>query len=453
RYLYNDTGATLVAPRLLARGLRPTLDFGYIYGLLPLELNRWDPLGRWSIWVCVVGLALGLARFVSTAKVGPVGVVLILLATPDLLQSFGIALVQAVEPVLLVHALACQAKGRRPEALAIATVLLFVKPSMAYVYGFLIIISQAFDRPPRWRRALWPSLVAGGALTAWLGWRFGPGPLVTTLWPGAGMEVYRENHYGFFFGEGRSFWWIPNGTLRDYLRYEVGAWIAGTAVLTAGGAASLDRLIRSKDGSTVDEVVVTCAIMHLSFVTFFYGQRLSWVYYYVVLICGLAAMTGPGRGRWRSVAVGVVALLTLVGSKAKVEETVRLWREVVPAGQVGLAGVMATPGELAEWLKVKELAAERGPAALLARTEGAAALEPRLFLDPETLYLVPGHPTPSEIQRKADQIARANTVVRVRPKGDTTRGGFERWPEIAEALKPFLTVWEGEFYEVAQRLD
>src|SRR5262245_9217042 len=40
RFLYNDSGAELTVPKLLARGLRPTVDFGYIYGLLPLLVGK-----------------------------------------------------------------------------------------------------------------------------------------------------------------------------------------------------------------------------------------------------------------------------------------------------------------------------------------------------------------------------------------------------------------------------
>lgn len=461
RYLYNDAGASLVAPGLLARGLRPTLDFGYLYGLLPLELTNLRLPGRanpWPLpiltWLSLLGLAVGLARFVPAAEVGPIGVVFILLAIPDLLQTFEISTVQTLEPVLLVHALAFQVRGHRGAALALTTADLFVKPAMAYVQGFLLVVSATVANPRGFWRALWPSAIVGGLLASWLGWRFGFVPLSNTLWPGAGMEVYRQNHYGFFFGEGRAFWLIPGGTPRDYLRYEVGAWLAGSALLAAGGAGSLSRLIRRESHARIDEIVLTCALMHFSFVFFFYGQRLSWKYYYVVLVCGLAAMSGKARPRWRRWGVGLVALLTLIGSKAKFEETARLWRVVGPADQsAGNLGPRASPIELAEWAKVKEFAAERGPAAFLARTEGGAALEPRLFLAPETLFLVPGHPTPPEIHRKAQQIARAMTLVRVRPKGDSSRGGFERWPEIANALKHFQTIWEGEFYEVARRMD
>src|SRR5437588_9120859 len=40
RFAFHDSGADLTIASLTARGLRPGVDFGYIYGLLPLLVNR-----------------------------------------------------------------------------------------------------------------------------------------------------------------------------------------------------------------------------------------------------------------------------------------------------------------------------------------------------------------------------------------------------------------------------
>jgi hypothetical protein len=461
RFLYNDSGAELTVPALLARGLRPTVDFGYIYGLLPLLTGRvWyallggpSPSGfRLAALACALLTAWGLARLLAALRVGPVGVALVVLAMPDLLQSSTIVLVHALEPALLVHALAFQARGRRDRALALATADLFVKPAMAGLYGLLLLTAVALDRADRARpaRVLAPTVVTGAALAAALAAVYGLVPLAHTLVPGGGLEVYRQNGYGFFRGAGRAFWLLPGGTLRDYLRYEVGAWLTGSAVLTAGGLAALLNLARHR-GDRAEEVVATCAALHAGFVTLFFGNRVSWAYYYVILVAGLAAMAARPRPwwGWRALAVGLVAALTLVGGKVKFETTARLWRADTPSA--GTFGLWASPAESEEWLTVLALCRTHGPAALLARVEGGAVLAPSVFEPPETAYLVPGHPVPSEITRKARQIDRAATVVRVRPRGDPARGGYERWPEIAAALEGFETVWEGDLFEVARR--
>src|SRR5262249_42727889 len=150
------------------------------------------------------------------------------------------------EPALLVHALALQARGRRGAALALATAGGFVKPSMPYLYGFVLLVSVvAADRARAWK-TLVPAALTGPALASLLGTVYGLGPLFHTLLPGAGLEVYRQNGYGFFRGAGRSFWLIPGGGPRDYLRYEVGSWLAGTLVLALGGLAAAARMVRGR---------------------------------------------------------------------------------------------------------------------------------------------------------------------------------------------------------------
>lgn len=481
RYLYNDSGADLTVPALVARGLRPTIDFGYIYGLFPLAVEGvvQGVLGanptalRVAAVACHLLLAWGLARYVRVARVGAVGIALIVLAMPDLLQSSTVVLVHALEPAILVHALAFQARGRRDLALALVTADLFVKPSMAYLYGLALVVAILTDQSERERlaRTLAPALATAVALALGLGLLYGARPLFNTLIPGSGLEVYRQNHYGFFRGEGRAFWLLPGGTLRDYLRYEVGAWLAGTAVLLLGGLAALVRRLRHAGGgvgpgATVDEVVATCAGLHAGFVCLFFGNRVSWIYYYAVLVAGLAAMDARGMetGRrwrdrlgtspWRTAAVALVALLTLVGGKVKFETTARLWRTDTPIGAT--FALWASPAERDEWLTVLkmcllEAARGEGKPVLLARVEGAAVLVPSAFAAPQTAYLVPGHPTESELARKAEQIARAPLVVRVRPRTDPSRGGYERWPALARELEHFTTFWEGDLFEIARR--
>src|SRR5438132_11417630 len=39
-FAFFDQGAELTIHGLMARGLRPTVDFGYIYGLLPLAIGE-----------------------------------------------------------------------------------------------------------------------------------------------------------------------------------------------------------------------------------------------------------------------------------------------------------------------------------------------------------------------------------------------------------------------------
>src|ERR1700712_2870455 len=81
-FAFFDGGAELTAHALMARGLRPTIDFGYIYGLVPLLLGEaW--YGLFGLRPCAFAaisllgdmlMAWGLARAVGALRVGSAGV-------------------------------------------------------------------------------------------------------------------------------------------------------------------------------------------------------------------------------------------------------------------------------------------------------------------------------------------------------------------------------------------
>ena len=279
RFAYGDSGTDLTIQNLLARGLSPTVDFGYIYGLLPLFINKFwqglfgaNPLAcRAAALVCNLATAWGMARFATTMRVGKAGVALILFAMPDILVTSTFVLVHVLEQALLINALAFQAKGKRSVSLALATACLFVKPSMAYLHGLMLLITIATVEPLQWRRLLAPAVITGLVLGALLAAVYGISPLLTTLTPGAGIEVYRQSKHGFFRGVGKEFWSIPGGGLRDYFRYEVGSWLVGTLVLLGGSLLSLGRVIR-RSATRNDEMVLTCGIEHVAFILLFFGN-------------------------------------------------------------------------------------------------------------------------------------------------------------------------------------
>ena len=318
RFAYCDSGTDLTIQALLARGYRPTVDFGYIYGLLPLLINKlWQGvLGaspgacRAAALVCNLATALAMGRLAAQMRVGRSGVALILFAMPDILLTSTFVLVHVLEQALLINALAFQSRGRRDLSLALATACLFVKPSMAYLYGLIVLVAIVTTERRNWMRLLAPAAITGVVLGALLGAIFGIGPLLTTLTPGAGIEVYRQSNHGFFRGVGREFWYIPGGGLRDYFRYEVGSWMVGTFLLFTGAVLALARWAR-RNASCNDEIVLTCAIQHAAFILIFFGNRWTWVYYYATMILGLAAIAG--RGRRHGAIIGLLALLVQIG--------------------------------------------------------------------------------------------------------------------------------------------
>ena len=253
RFAIFDSGGELAIQDLIRRGFKPAVDFGYLYGLLPLLLSRlWYGLAgltpgayRVQVLVCMIVSAWGLARFAVYRRVGPVGVLLIVAAVPDLMLVTYVSLVQVLEQALLINALAEQARGRRATAFALLTACTFVKPSLAFVQGLAVVIAivAAHRRSDRfaWAREIRPALITWAVLAAILSVSFGPVPLVKTYLPLTGMAVYRLGNFGFFGGIGRDFWLLPHAGLRDYFRYEVGFWMLGTAVLIGAALVGLRR--------------------------------------------------------------------------------------------------------------------------------------------------------------------------------------------------------------------
>jgi hypothetical protein len=460
RFAILDSGGELVIQDLMRRGERPTIDFGYLYGLLPLLVGRlWYRLAggltpdafRMEVMACAVLSAWGMARFAASRRVGPAGVVLIALAIPDLLRVTFIGFVQSLEQALLIHALAEQARGRRGTSLALLTACCFVKPSLAFVQGLAVLIAlvAACRRADRaaWVRALRPAFATAAALAALLTAAFGLKPLMTTLLPQTGLEVYRLGGYGFFRGIGRDFWILPHAGWRDYFRYEVGFWMLATLWLTWGGLAGILRLTRTRstrdeDETLADEVCATCAVVHLGFVLFLFGHRGTWFYSWPMLILGLATLAR--RGPWHRSALWVLALLLLVNDRSKAADLLRRWRTETP--NVTTLNLWADPREQAEWARALEWTRGRQPV-LLAMCEGGALLIPG-FAPPTVGYLAPGNALPAEARRKAAQLAAATMVISAFPPDWP---GFAFWPEIQAALEGCELIVEGEYLRVYRR--
>ena len=131
-------------------------------------------------------IAWGLARCAWALRSGPVGIALFVVTMLlSVLYSY-INLAHALEAILICHALAEHASGRRPRALALLTAALFMKPVMAYLYGLLLIILIARSaRLPGLVRSLVPAAITGillfVALAAW----FGFSPAIQSLLPTA----------------------------------------------------------------------------------------------------------------------------------------------------------------------------------------------------------------------------------------------------------------------------
>ena len=439
-FAFMDQGANLAVQTLLDRGLVPTVDFGYIYGLLALLIGRF--------WFSLVGLnpyayaaamlivdiliAWGLARCLSAMKAGPAAIVLVVVALPWAALSSYINLAHAVEATLICHAIAEHLLGRRSRALALLTACIFVKPAMAYLYGLLLVLLLLRDvRTTGVRNFFWalaPSSAVGIVLVMLCGYWFGVKPLMNSLLPLAGAANYRDMHYGFFFGIGRQFWLPDHVWPSYYLLTPAGHYLAGTVILLGAAIAALMREAYGRSDATnyTDEVIACCGIMQLAFLTGFYGGFASWTYYYYILIIGLAAIAT--RGSRSAALIFLIAIAAVIGDKYPSSWIKSHWTTTRPTA--GMAGLWTSEDQREDWQQLLK-ATNGGRISMLSTNgEGLTAIMPG-FAPAETMFLYPGIPLPAELNRKLAQVASAKFVL---VRDNTNQPFLDLWPEFRAAL-------------------
>jgi hypothetical protein len=462
---FGDRGDFLSISYLVAHGSRPGVDFGYHWGLVPIMLAQaWfalfgaTPQANEAIMViCAIVVAVAMARMAAALRLGPLGIILLIVALPFAFPTF--TLTYALEAALLSNALAEQAAQRRSTALALTTATCFVKPAMAYVYGFVlvvIVVRDACRSGPdassidwrRFSRAITPAAITACALAFILAAVFGPSVLATTLLPEAGMSAYRYQGMGFFHGAGREFWYQPRLGLPFYLLTVAGWWIVGTLWLLASGLRASWRLIvgsrmLSAWSSAADEIVLTCATLHVAFITVFFGTQVSWRYYCYILVVGVAATSIRDLAAARI--VSLLSCLALFGHVSHFAELKTQWRTMTPSPVT--AGMWAAPEEVHEWEQVGR--AIDGHRALLLTAMGCGPVLSTRFEQPFANHFTPGEVMPDQLARLMRQIDGAQRIVVV------VSSGFGNmllwWPEIQQALDGHEMLWKGKSFAVYGR--
>ena len=455
-----DWGANLTLHHLISHGYRPTIDFGYLYGLLSVFAGQvWLGLlgntpGAYEAWVIVCNLliAVALARIAARVRFGPFGIAIMVVGMGYGVQETYPNFADALEALLICTALAEQICGNRPKALIFSSAAVLAKPSMGYFCSLLLLIliaielrNRSSDRISAWIHALAPAAIVFGSLAIILTLNFGFGPLIHTLLPLTGMRVYRNRHFGFFTGTGSRFWRQPIGSWFYYFRTVAGFWIFETVYLIAAAIVALRRRLKGSFTEFLarDELIITCALLHVAFVTFFFGNRESWVYYSYLPLIGVAAAVDIGPAYRRvAAAIVMVGVISWINPGLFFEE---LWATNIRSAAT--AGLWASPGKTREWVRVLDFA--RGRRAVLLDSRGAADFLFPQFGKPTSLYLVPGLTLPAEMQRRLEQVKAADLVVV--PLSKPPCFGIPRVPQVRIALKGFVPVWRGKFFEVFQR--
>ena len=458
-YIYFDSGWALSTDELLSEGLIPTQDFAYFYGLLVLVVDRaWfalfgaTPAAQAGLsLLCTAASTHAVIRFARAMRLGRAGRSLLLAASPlAIMPSFFPTPAHALEHALLINAIASQAAGRRAGALVLATTALFVKPTMAAIYGpILIVIILCGPRPtPSVRlsrlRDLAPATVALVAIAGLLAARFGIEPLIATLIPLDGMRLYAAHDYGFFFGAGRHFWLPEPLTWWYYPFMPAGFWLIGTAILAIGAA----TVARRGHGPNAG-VTLTCIALHFAFIFFLFGNDMSWKYYPYLLVFGLCGIVdGSGTGAKRPLAVGL-AIAAIMGQSRFALVCLAMMLQAAlsptPVRSPATAGLLASVEDQRSWGHVRQVAATQR-VMLLSPVGAGHILMPEVD-SPRAWFLLHPIAKPAEVASVNGQIHAADWLVI--PTGPGER--LDNWPEFGEALGCFRIVEIHPTFVLAKR--
>jgi hypothetical protein len=471
-FAFGDRGSWLVVQYLTAHGYRPTIDFGYPYGLLPIMVGR--------IWFGLFGLtpvsfnlamttggvvmAWGMARFAGAMRLGRAGQLLMMVALPIAIQSSLPSLSHLLEAVMLCLALAEHSRGNRSAALALTVAACFAKAALGYLYGFLLVTlvvadcwgdgrhDYSSDLPPRvksridWialRRALAPAAITAALLLTITGMVYGPRPLTASLLPLSGMKIYRTLHFGFFTPWSRTFW-DPRGVpTANYFASVAPFWMGATIWLAlAGGWAGWRLSLPDQSNRTRNEIILCCAILQTLFVLRFFGPPLSWTYYPYILVMGTAASSGLNRPS--GMVVLTLTLVAFIAAIVSISMAAAEWKISSPSPTA--ADLWADAGESAEWANVMRLIA--GHRTVAVGVAGGASILFADFEKPIGAYLVRDEATPVEVERTIERIQAADFVVR--PASESIGDPISFWPELTSTLNHLQVVWKGQVYQVCR---
>jgi hypothetical protein len=459
-YGFGDGGLNLTVQYLLGLGLRPGSDFGWNYGLLALLVGRfWFALlGATPIAVTVLALTCRLvivwsiARIAARYSLGLPALAFIAVALPyvaGVLPAMSIA--HHLEAALLSIGLAEHASGRRDSALALATTACFARPALGYVYGLLLLLFILADLYLRNRldageivRSLLPAAVTGLLLISILAQVYGARSVAVTIFPLNGMAAYRACNFGFF-AQGRYFWHPPGANWRWYVGNTAGVWLLGSIWLLGNAVFSGWRMFSTREASTQDEMILTCGLLHVAFVTLMFGPSGSWMYYTLVWLIGIGS-TGGRKTSLAAYALTILTFATLLSYRASLPATISFWRNSTYGPDT--AGLWASAEERSEWDQAERIAQGRRAALLYER--GAGGLLLAGFEKPVALLLMPGCPTSSEVGRQAQQLKDAS-VIAVWFDYNERYSALNNFPEIRRALDGTRRVYHGMYFDVYVR--
>jgi hypothetical protein len=421
---FRDLGSFQHIDRLIGLGLRPGVDFGYTYGLLPVLLQHiyfaLFGAGCWTTFGILAIYLLAMLAFWTLLcwDIGPslvnFGIVLGLSSLMIYIDPWPPTPAHALMQLSLAFGLYFLLKHRLSLALLIAALGALTIPSLPIALTGLITLVMVWEwwrTPSRTTRGLATQLAPAAAgyagavllMAAFFGWR----SVLKSLFPLGGARVYRAMHFGIF-EQGRYFWHPPNAHLSYYLITSAGIWLFCSGLLVVFGCMGMVRLARTGKLQGQPLFVVVCCALHLVFVFVAYGNYLSYVYYSFLLTAGVfAGVSGLDDRRLR---IGLSCLLLCFGLLSQVTG-VRAGRQLWMTENASPAtALLYAPNDFQpEWNSVLSSAKDRR-VFLLSYGMGVEFFHPE-FGTARSWFLMPGLLLPQEDSYVTQQIRSSDIVV------------------------------------------
>jgi hypothetical protein len=428
-FAFKDTGSFRYVNTLLDMGLRPSVDFGFSYGMLGLLAQKidfavfgaghWTTLGFTGVYLATMLIFWWLlAREFGFSWLN----FALLLGLYEMivgLQFSGPTPAHELQRALLVYSLLCVLKGRLRLALVLAVLAALAIPSLPIILIGLLsvtIVLEWWQTPKRELRNLAaqfaPAIIVYvlGILTfvVIFGWR----SALSSLLPTQGMAMYHAMNFGFFakygLGSGRTFWYPRDPSITFYLYTKAGIWLFCSALLLVFGVVSFVQMIRTRKANGTPLFIFLCCALHLFFIFYAFGGPFSSVYYEFILVAGvLAGVVALTDGRLRVVLSCLILFFGLLSNHNEVGSRRFPWKTWHRSAET--AGLYAPDDFKREWTPIVRIANSH-ELLLLAYGTGVSTDFPQVKTA-RSWFLYPGLVLPAEDAYVLDQIEKSNVVV------------------------------------------
>src|SRR5207245_301393 len=247
-------------------------------------------------------------------------------------------------------------------------------------------------------------------------------------------------------GVARGLFYFPGVRTTYYIGTPLSFWLCATLYLIIVAVLAGWRIMQGKMRASGNyEIVLTCALLHVGFLMFFYGNPSSWTYYGYILVMGVVATDTWGSTTARF--VWGLCILAAIGNYGAFKSSIIAWKTMNQSRVT--AGLFALPTEAAEWNRVTSMVNNKNPA-LFTWYGGAEVLFPWLR-KPVAAFLVPGDATGSEIQHKVQELRSAQAVIVPTIREFGTPIASWPGPEFQTVLDNTTLAFKGVYFEVYER--